>query len=234
VLPVLLKGFERVLQDRLVELFDLQGVVTPGQYGFRSGHSTAMAILDMVERVRGAWSEGNTALGVFIDLKKEFDTVDHGILLAKLEHYGVRGEALELLASYVVYNGGKSARNGVECGVPQGSVLGPLFFLHYVNSIVGASGELGFVLFVDDTNLFAKGWDTGELFEKVNRGLGELGRWFRSNRLSLNLKKTEYVYFTYGPKPPEVPPGGLVFVGEQIRRVEGTRFLSIWIDAGLN
>ena len=108
-------------------------VIAPGQYGFRSGHSTTMAVLDMVERVRGAWGRGNAALGVFIDLKKAFDTVDHGVLLAKLEHYGVRGGALGLLESYlcgrsqyVVYGGHESERGRVSCGVPQGSVLGPL------------------------------------------------------------------------------------------------------------
>ena len=94
---------------------------------------------------------GNVALGVFIDLKNVFDTVDHAILLAKLEHYGVRGEALGLLASYlggrsqyVVYGGAESGRGKVECGVPQGSVLGPLFFLIYVNDMVRVSRELGF------------------------------------------------------------------------------------------
>jgi hypothetical protein len=133
VLPVLLQVFERVLQGRLLEFLDHQEVVIPGQYGFRSGHSTAMAVLDMVERVREAWRKKNVALGVFTDLKKAFDTVDHRILLAKLEHYGVRGEALGLLGSYlrnrfqyVVYNGGESGRHVVECGVLQGSVLGPL------------------------------------------------------------------------------------------------------------
>jgi hypothetical protein len=95
---------------------DMQGVINPGQYGFRAGHSTAMTIQDMVERVRGA---GNS--------KKAFNTVDHGVLLAKLEHYGVRGEVLGLLGSYlrgrfqyVVYNGGESSRWVAKCGVPQG------------------------------------------------------------------------------------------------------------------
>jgi hypothetical protein len=149
-------------------------------------------------------------LGVFIDLKKAFDTVDHRILLAKLEHYGVRAEVLGLLESYlkgrfqyVVYNGVESGKWEVRCGVPQGSVLGPLFFLIYDNDM--ASGEFGFVLFADDTKLFAEGGDPVELFGKVYRGLGELGRWFRCDRLTLNLKKTEYIYFSR-TRPPEVPP----------------------------
>ena len=92
--------FERVLQARLVAFFDQHRVIIPGQYGFRAGHSTAMAVLDMVERVRGAWGKGDVSLGVFIDLKKAFDTGDHQLLLRKLEHYGVRGEALGLLTVY--------------------------------------------------------------------------------------------------------------------------------------
>ena len=105
VLPVLSQLFERVIRVRLAAFLDRHRVIIPGQYGFRSGHSTAMAVLDMVERVRGAWGRGNAALGVFIDLKKAFDTVDHRLLLAKLEHYGVRGGALGLLGSYL---GGRS------------------------------------------------------------------------------------------------------------------------------
>jgi ribonuclease P/MRP protein subunit RPP40 len=151
----------------------------------------------------------------------------------------VRGEALGLLESYlrdrsqyVVYHGWESGRHGVECGVPQGSVLRPLFFLLYVNNMARATGELGFVLFADDTNLFAEGQYPAGLFETVNGGLHELGRWFRCDRLTLNLKKTEYVYFT-GTRPPEVPTGGLVIDGEQVRRVEGSKFPGVWVDAEL-
>jgi hypothetical protein len=121
--------------------------------------------------VREAWRKKNVALGVFIDLKKGFNTVDHRILLAKLEHYGVRGEAFWLLWSYlrdrsqyVMYDGGKSGRHGLECGVLQGSVFGPLFFLLYVNDMARATRELGFVLFADYTNLFAEGQDLAGLF----------------------------------------------------------------------
>ena len=240
VLPVLSQLFERVLKARLVGFLDKHRVVVPGQYGFRSGHSTAMAVLDMVERVRGAWGRGNAALGVFVDLKKAFDTVDHRLLLAKLEHYGVRGGTLGLLGSYlsgrsqyVMYGGHESGRGQVECGVPQGSVLGPLFFLIYVNDMVRACRGLDLVLFADDTNIFAEGRDHAELFGRVNEGLGELTRWFRCNRLTLNLKKTEYVYFG-GPGGRGVPPGGLVIGGETIRRVEGARFLGVWVDEGLS
>ena len=239
VLPVLSQIFERILKVRLVEFFDKHAVVISGQYGFRSGHSTDMAILDMVEKVRSAWTSKNVALGVFIDLKKAFDTVDHDILLQKLEHYGVRGQTLLLLKSYlsdrsqyVCYGGYESERGPVECGVPQGSVLGPLFFLLYVNDMVRASKELYLVLFADDTTIFCIGRNHIELFEKANRGLEELGKWFRCNKLTLNLKKTEYVYFG-GAGGRIVPPGGLKIGDEVIRRVDGARFLGIWVDEGL-
>ena len=239
VLPVLAIIFEKVLKSRLVNFLDQQEVIIPGQYGFRAGHSTAMAILDMVERIRAAWAGKDCALGVFIDLKKAFDTVDHEILLEKMEHYGIRGQALKLLASYlkdrkqyVCYGGYESERGNVECGVPQGSVLGPLFFLIYVNDMVRASSEVELVLFADDTNIFARGKAPGELIDKVNRGLHELSKWFRCNRLTLNLKKTEYIFF--GASASKEGTLKVVKIGnEVIRRVNGARFLGVWVDEKL-
>ena len=133
---------------------------------------------------------------------------------------------------YVCYGGYESERGLVECGVPQGSVLGPLFFLLYVNDMVRACKELDLVLFADDTNIFAWGKDPRDLFEKVNRELHNLARWFRCNKLTLNLKKTEYVYFG-GAGARLVPQGGLRIGREQIRRVEGARFLGVWVDESL-
>ena len=98
--------------------------------------------------------------------------------------------------------------------------------------MVRACDCLELMRFPDDTNIFAQGDDPAELFGRVNRGLGELSRWFRCNRLTLNLKKTEYVYFGR-PGGREPPPGGLEIGGEQIRRVEGARFLGVWVDGGL-
>ena len=126
-------------------------------------------------------SNATVALGVFIDLKKAFDTVDHTILLEKMKFYGVRGETAKLLESYlsrwmqyVCYGGFESEKGLVECRVPEGSVLGPLFFLIYVNDMVRACSDLDLVLFADDTNIFAKARNSDELFQKVNKGLQEL------------------------------------------------------------
>ena len=239
VLPLLSQIFEKLIRARLVEFLDQNKVICQGQYGFRQGHSTAMAVLDMVERVRKAWSKGNAAIGVFLDLKKAFDTVDHTVLLSKLEHYGVRGSALKLLTSYladrkqyIMYGGEESAWGALECGVPQGSVLGPLFFLLYVNDMASVSKDLDMVLFADDTNAFAEGKDVNELIRRVNSGLDELSKWFRCNKLTLNLKKTEYIYFG-GPKARQKIKEDLTIGGERILRVEGTKFLGVWVDEAL-
>ena len=131
------------------------------QYGFRNNHSTSLALTEFVEKVTSAIHKQESTIGVFIDLKKAFDTVDHKILLSKLQCYGIRGLALDWIKSYlanlsqyVCYNNSNSQLNNIKCGVPQGSILGPILFILYINDMCEVSKLLNIILFADDTSIF--------------------------------------------------------------------------------
>ena len=130
------------------------------QFGFLPKHSTTHALIEVIDTIRKAIDKGEYALGIYLDLKKAFDTVDHQILLGKLEHYGFRGHTNNFLKSYLsgrqqftVVNGKKSTTNIIETGVPQGSVLGPLLFIIYINDIINCIKDGKTTLFADDTSI---------------------------------------------------------------------------------
>ena len=140
ILSVFSKIFERIIQKRILSFLKKQGSVLGTQYGFRRGHSTFMAIMDMVENIHKAWENDEHCMGIFVDFKKAFDTVDFDILFAKLQHLGIRGLPLKLIKNYfdnryqfVLFRGTESVQRLIRVGVPQGSILGPLFFLIYIN-----------------------------------------------------------------------------------------------------
>ena len=167
------------------------------QFGFRGGHSTNMALITLVDKIASSLNDGEYVLGVFLDFSKAFDCVNHSILLKKLEHYGIRGEALMWFDSYlsfrqqyVHYSGVDSCFNDIVCGVPRGSILGPLLFLLYINDISHASQFLYYILFADDSNVFLTGRNPHELATIMNRELVKLESWLKSNLLSLNIDKT--------------------------------------------
>ena len=156
----------------------------------------------MYDKISNALDNKRVILGLLIDLSKAFDTVNHEILLDKLEHYGVRGIALRWFKSYlscrkqfVQYNGYNSSSLDITCGVPQGSILGPLLFLVYINDLCNVSKVLELILFADDANIFYSRTDASYLMEVVNLELKKITCWFYTNKLSINVKKSNFIIF---------------------------------------
>ena len=196
------KIFEKLLKSRLVNFLDENKIIFKNQFGFRSKHSTAHALISLTERIRANIDKGLYSCGVFIDLQKAFDTVDHNILLSKLHHYGVRGLPNQLFRSYltnrqqfVSISGHNSQKRPVEHGVPQGSVLGPLLFLIYINDLPNAINNSETNLFADDTCLLSSDSDLKHLETKINSDLAALTSWLKANKISLNITKTEVLLF---------------------------------------
>ena len=160
LLPVLSKVFEKVIYKQLYTYMTKNNLLTISQYGFRKDHSTEFAALELVDRVGKELDTKNTVLSVFLDLSKAFDTLDHKILTQKLKHYGADELAISWFTSYLSgrkqalnINGTVSDWKTITTGVPQGSVLGPLLFLIYINDIINASKTAQAILFADDTSL---------------------------------------------------------------------------------
>ena len=184
--------------------------------------------------------EGHKVLGIFFDLQRAFEIVDFGILLRKLYNYGIRGlmynwfeNYLQDRKQYTVVNSIPSKIEYITCGVPQGSVLGPLLFLIYVNDIYNAIREYDLKLFADDTNLFMSGKSLPELESKANICLAKLQVWFLANKLSLNIDKTCYTIFSC--RTVVVNANGMnLFIGGKIMRVSNCKYLGVFIDENLH
>lgn len=203
ILPVFSKIFEKVVFNRLQNYLDKNNILHHNQFGFRPNLSTSLALLQLTDEISKASDDGKITIGIFVDLAKAFDTVDHKILLKKLNHYGIRGTALNWFESYllnrvqyVMVNRAKSRSANVICGVPQGSILGPILFLLYINDLNIVSNIVRMIMFADDTNLFLTGKSVKEIEESLNRELGLLAEWFQANLLSVNVSKTGYIIFS--------------------------------------
>ena len=170
------------------------------QYGFQKNCSTEHAILELVKQITNSFEKSNYMLGVFINFSKAFDTVDHDILLSKLSYYGIQGKTHNWLKSYLTNRkqyvlSKETGMLDVVCGVPQGSILGPLLFLIYINDIFKASNNISAKMFADDTNFFLNHSNVKELFSLMNTELEKFNIWFKANKLSLNAGKTRFTLF---------------------------------------
>ena len=204
------KIVEKVAGSRLVSYLERHKILNIKQFGFRKKHSTIHAMINLFDTCLESLENRLTVGGVFLDISKAFDCVDHHILLKKLEIYGIRGIALDWFKSYltdrelfVSVDGVSSNTYYLKHGVPQGSVLGPILFLIYINDIVNSSTKFDFSMFADDTSLILKTANEEYDYTMKQELLGVM-KWFDNNLLLLNVDKTKYLYF--GPYNNSIKP----------------------------
>jgi hypothetical protein len=240
VLPLFSKLFERVMYNRLINFINRNNLLYRYQFGFREKHSTAMALMVLTDNIYDAIEQGDCYLGVFLDFSKAFDTVNHGILVRKLQQYGIRGVVLDWLINYlsdrcqyVSFSNVRSCDQMVSCGVPQGSILGPLLFLLYINDIASVSNLLTPILFADDSSLFIKGNEIDTMIESLNMELTHIKTWVDANKLSLNVEKTHSMVFSSARKIVKCNRN-IEIDGKVISKTDSIKFLGVILDSHLS
>ena len=233
------KIYEKLFHSRLYEYIEENNLFYNLQFGFRKKHSTDHALLSITEDIKNKIDNKILTCGIFIDLEKAFDTVNHKILIKKLQYYGIKGIANCWLSDYltgrkqrVKINDTFSEYQGITCGVPQGSILGPLLFLIYINDMHTAAKFSTLYHFADDTNLLYSNKDEKLLRKNINTDLRLIFQWLCANRLSVNVDKTEFIIFK-SPRKALKERITLKLNGKTIFESRKLRYLGLIIDARL-
>jgi hypothetical protein len=244
LLPVISKIVEKIVFNQLFKYFTENKLFYISQYGYRIAHSTETACLELVDRTTQLLDEKKLPLSVFIDLTKAFDTIDHEILIKKLQHYGIKDLALSWFQNYlnnrmqyVQIENFKSSVNPITTGVPQGSILGPLLFIIYVNDINTISRKFSCILYADDTSLCTticahqQHPNGKDISQNINKELQLVYEWLTANKLSLNVAKTKYMLFHHPQlHRNRIPNLTLKINGTPIEKVTSFNFLGLTIS----
>ena len=236
ILPLLSKLLEKLICSRTSNFLDKHSVIIPTQYGFRHSHCTSHAMLDILTSTYDNINNNEHTALLFLDLKKAFDTVDHRILLEKLKHYGIRGIAHDMYASfltnrqqYVSLNNIQSNKMFVNCGVPQGSVLGPLLFSIYINDISNCT-TYNPRLFADDTCLILKHENINKLISFTNKEIDVVNNWLLANKLTLNNSKSGMLLLKHKTNNSIL----LSNVHTKLPVFDNTKYLGVTFDSSLS
>ena len=240
LLPTLSKIFEKLMYSRLINFFSKHNILYENQFGFQSNMSTEYAVNQVLNYIVETLEKNEIGVCIFLDFAKAFDTVNHEILLDKLEHYGIRGIALNWIKNYLTnrmqcteIGDTQSELELIKCGVPQGSVLGPLLFLIYINDIVNSSKLFKFTLFADDTSLYYSCKSTNNLGNIINSELAKISEWLSANRLSLNVAKSKLLYFTNKNRNC-LKNIEIKINGELLEEVDSAKYLGVYMDNKLS
>ena len=227
------------MYNHVIDFINTNNLLSKQQFGFRKHHSTNHAVITLINQISAALDCGKAVVGCYIDLKKAFDTVNHRILIEKMQRYGIRGHILDWFKSYLNnrkqfthINPTNSDLNSISCGVPQGSILGPLLFILYINDISNISHLMHTIPFADDTTILIKSDTASTAIISMNRELEKLSIWLTANKLSLNISKTHYMVFDRGKE--KTDQYSLFLNNILIDRVKYTKFLGVIIDEKLN
>ena len=240
LLPTLSKVFERFVYNQLYDFLEKFNILTPKQFGFRKGKSTIQAVMDQLKFVYDNLDLGNTVVSIFMDFSKAFDCLDHTILLEKLSWYGIRGLALNWFKSYLSdrlqytnVNNCNSSLAHVTHGVPQGSILGPLLFLLFINDLPNVNNFFEPTLFADDSTLTCAFDNSNEALikQKLESELNTIHQWLSANKIQVNYPKSKFMIFSYG-KTYNLEE--LAFGSSSISVTSEMKFLGIIIDRNLN
>ena len=232
------KVFEKLVYSRVISFFNTNHVLFKRQYGFRSKHSTAHSLINITERIRQSLDKGEYSCGILIDFKKAFDTVDHLILLKKLDHYGIRGTPNNWFRSYLCdrkqyVSGTNSSFKSINHGEPQGSVLRPLLFLIYINDLPNALVYSDAFIFADDTALLYSDKNLKRIRKRLNIDLKLLVHWLHTNKIGLIVDKTEAILFRSAKKKVDYDLK-LKLNGKKFQLVSPVRYLGIVLDENLS